>query len=108
MFRKTLVLREVNSIVRYSPDKVDKLIFRPMNKLLEFREKCENIAHSPSNGANVHKLAPLIEVISEVLSDPYDEYSPNECGDHHIQDAIDCLRIAARHLTKATPTQNAK
>jgi hypothetical protein len=108
MFRKTLVLREVNSIVRYSPDKVDKLIFRPMSKLLEFREKCENIAHSPSNGANVHKLAPLLEVISEVLSDPYYEHSPNECGDHHIQDAIDCLQVAARHLTKATPTQNAK
>ena len=85
---------------RSKSDNQSELIFTPMSKLLEFRQKCEDIAHSPSNGANVHKLAPLIEVISEVLSDPYYEHSPEDCGDHHIQDAIDCLRVAARHLIK--------
>ena len=100
--------RRVNSVVRYDSNKVDKFIFAPMRDLKTFRKKCENVAHSPSNGANVHKLAPLLEVISEVLGDPYYEHSPNDCGDHHIQGAIDCLQVAARHLTKATPTQNAK
>ena len=71
-----------------------------MLQLGSFKQKCEDIAHAPNSGENVHKLAPLIEVISEVLSDPYYEYSPEDCGDHHIQDAIDCLRVAARHLIK--------
>ena len=91
---------QLDTVVRYKPSQVKELIVKPMNQLDSFRQKCDDIAHAPNNGENVHKLAPLIEVISEVLSDPYYEYSPNDCGDHHIQDAIDCLRIAARHLIK--------
>jgi hypothetical protein len=99
---KELKTKSVNTVVRYSKEKMMELIFTPMNhvKFDLFRQRCEDIAHSPSNGANVHKLAPMLEVISEVLSDPYFEYSPNDCGDHHIQDAIDCLQVAARHLIK--------
>ena len=97
---KELKTKSVNTVVRYSKDKMMELIFTPMNQLDSFRQKCEDIAHSPDNGANVHKLAPMLEVISEVLSDPYYEHSPNDCGDHHIQDAIDCLQVAARHLIK--------
>ena len=99
MSNKTLS-KEINTVVRYKKDKQSEFIFTPMEKLDSFRKKCEDIAHSPNNGANVHRLAPLLEVISEVLGDPYYEYSPEDCGDHHIQDAIDCLQVAARHLIK--------
>ena len=100
---KELKTRSVNTVVRYCPDKAKKLIFAPMRSsqpVYFLREKLEDMAHSPSNGANVNKLAPIIEMISEVLSDPYYEASPEDCGDHHIQDAIDCLKVAARHLIK--------
>ena len=96
----SLLSKEVNTVVRYNKADMMKFIFKPMNDLDSFRQKCADTAHSPDNGANVHKLAPLLEVISEVLSDPYFEYSPKDCGDHHIQDAIDCLQVAARHLIK--------
>jgi len=87
-----LLSKEVNTIVRYSEDKMKEFIFKPMNNLDSFRKKCAD--------TNVHKLAPLLEVISEVLSDPYFEYSPEDCGDYHIQSAIDCLQVASRHLIK--------
>jgi len=102
----SLLSKEVNTVVRYNKADMMKFIFKPMNDLDSFRQKCEDIVHTPdrryisSYGADVHKLAPLLEVISEVLSDPYFEYSPNDCGDHHIQDAIDCLQVASRHLIK--------
>ena len=87
-----LLSKEVNTVVKYNKADMMKFIFKPMNDLDSFRQKCAD--------TNVHKLAPLLEVISEVLSDPYFEYSPNDCGDHHIQDAIDCLQVASRHLIK--------
>ena len=87
-----LLSKEVNTVVKYNKADMMKFIFKPMNDLDSFRQKCAD--------TNVHKLAPLLEVISEVLSDPYFEYSPNDCGDHHIQSAIDCLQVASRHLIK--------
>jgi len=96
----SLLSKEVNTVVKYNKADMMKFIFKPMNGLDSFRQKCEEIAHTPDNGANVHKLAPLIETISEVLNDPYFEFSPEDNGDHHIQDAIDCLQVASRHLIK--------
>jgi hypothetical protein len=96
----SLLSKEVNTVVKYNKADMMKFIFKPMNTSTFFRQKCVDIAHNPVIGANVHKLAPLIETISEVLSDPYFEYSPEDCGDHHIQSAIDCLQVASRHLIK--------
>ena len=106
----SLLSKEVNTVVRYDKADMMKFIFKPMNGLDSFRQKCENMVHAPdgryisSYGADVHKLAPILEVISEVLSDMYFEDSPEDCGDHHIQSAIDCLQVASRHLIKNATT----